>query len=347
MKGKSSKIRIAIVGATGYSGFELLRLLSKHPQAEIKAAVGKESVGKSLSEVFPTVLDLPIVALDSVNFNEIDLAFFCLPHGENAGHIVELANKFLLAGAKVIDLGDTFRISDSEVFQKWHQMPHVAPQLLNEFIYGIPELHADAIKGSRCVANPGCYPTSILLPLAPLLKGNLVGKGSLVIDSKSGVSGAGRKASTPLLYVEAAENVTPYAVGRSHRHIAEIQDNLNLYSSSSMPVPFVFTPHLVPVRQGLLSTIYVPLNEGVDAQHVRSCLIEFYKASAFVRILPEGRVASMRHAIGTNLCVISVSHVENMAIICSAIDNLYKGSAGQAIQNMNLMFGLSETEGLQ
>jgi len=249
----------------------------------------------------------------------------------------------LESGARVVDLSADFRLADVHVYEKWYKSAHPATHLLSEAVYGLTEFAREALPGARLVANPGCYPTSILLPLLPLLEKNLVA-GTIIADSKSGVSGAGRAPKQHTHFVEVAGNFGPYSIGRSHRHLPEIEQQLRAWSQTAPPL--IFSPHLLPVPRGILSTIYVPLSEDAGADTVRQLWLDRFGEEPFVKILPSGELPSLAHVNYTNRCVMNATLAGNMLIVTSAIDNLIKGAAGQAVQNMNVMFGLAETEAL-
>lgn len=333
-------IQVGIVGATGYTGVELVKILSRHPNVEIKFATSDSYVGKKLSEAFPCPYDIPLVAHDAAPLDEIDVAFLALPHGASA----DFAKRALAAGAKVVDLSADFRLHDKEVYKKFYGLDHHVPDLLPQAVYGLPEIHREQIKKTNLLANPGCYPTSVILGLQPLVRAGAT-DGTIIVDSKSGVSGAGRKATLGNSFVEVNENFAPYNIGRVHRHLSEMEQELQAIAPKTK---LIFSPHLLPVNRGILSTMYVQLNNGWNDKSLRDLYTETYHAEPFVRILPSGQIASIAHSNYTNYCHISVHHVAevNQAIICASIDNLVKGASGQAVQNMNLMVGVDETTAL-
>jgi N-acetyl-gamma-glutamyl-phosphate reductase len=334
-------VRVGIFGATGYTGVELARLLWRHPQVEIAFATSESSAGERLTAVSPTAPDLTLVHPDEAPLDAADAVFLCLPHGAAAPTAVIA----LGAGAKVIDLSADFRLRDPAAYARWYKLEHPAPDLLWEAVYGLTELVRAQLPGARLVANPGCYPTSILLPLYPLLRTGAVRLGGTIIaDSKSGVSGAGRAPKPDTHFVEVADNFSPYTIGRSHRHLSEMDQALAEWSKA--PPTLLFSPHLLPVPRGILSTIYVPLAAGWDEARMRELYAETYGGEPFVQVLPPGRLATLAHANWTNRCVFSLTVAEETLIVVSAIDNLIKGASGQAIQNMNAMFHLDETAGL-
>ena len=333
-------IRVGILGATGYTGIELVRILTRHPQAEIKFATSDSYAGKKLSDAFPCAFDIPLIAHDAAPLEQIDVAFLALPHGASADY----AKRALDVGARVIDLSADFRLHDAAAYKKWYGLDHHAPELLPQAVYGLPEIHREKIKSAKLVANPGCYPTSVVLGLAPILRAG-ASNGTIIVDSKSGVSGAGRKATLSNSFVEVNENFAPYNIGRTHRHLSEMEQELKEIRETA---EIIFAPHLLPVNRGILSTMYVRLNNGWNEKTLRDLYSETYHAEPFVRVLPSEQIASLVHSNYTNYCTISIHHVTEagQAIICASIDNLIKGASGQAVQNMNLMFGLEETAGL-
>ena len=364
-----NSLRIGILGASGYTGAELVRLLSCHPQADIALLTADRRAGASYAEVFPHLggLDLPgLIALEDVEWPGVDLdvVFCALPHGTTQEVIAGLlhANQpavldevlhetsgalaAAIAGQpRVIDLSADFRLFDTAAYAQWYGHEHQAPGLQQEAVYGLTELTREAVKGARLVANPGCYPTSALLPLAPLLAAEQIEGEDIIIDAKSGVTGAGRGAKEQNLFSEVSEGVHAYGVA-SHRHMPEIEQALALAAGRAITVNF--TPHLMPISRGILSSIYVRLKPGVSADDLRQTLIERYADEPFVRVVPKGVSPATRHVRGSNHCLIGVfaDRLPGRAIILSVIDNLVKGASGQAVQNMNVMFGLEETAGL-
>lgn len=328
-------IRVGIYGATGYTGFEVLRLLARHPDVTIGFAAARSAAGQTLRDIFPTTLEVPIIHPDETDPASVDFVFSCLPHGSSMPTVV----RALAAGSRVIDLSADFRLHTTDAYTRWYQQPHDAPQLLGEAIYGLPELHRADIRTARLVANPGCYPTTVILALAPLVRAGLLADTTVIADSKSGVSGAGRGLSLTTHFSEAHENFSAYKVGHRHRHIAEMEQETGLH--------VIFSPHLLPVVRGILSTIYINLHPGTTAAALHAAYA-LYDDEPFVAVLPE-RLPELRHAVHTNLCVIGthlIDEASGRAILVSVADNLIKGAAGQAIQNMNLMADLPETQGL-
>ncbi|TAN58813.1 MAG: N-acetyl-gamma-glutamyl-phosphate reductase [Magnetospirillum sp.] len=339
-----TEVKVAILGASGYTGAELVRLLALHPNFHITAMTGDRKAGQPMAAVFPhlATLSLPdLVAIDQVDFAAVDAVFCCLPHGTTQEVIAGLP-----AHVKIVDLSADFRLFDVDTYAQWYGHEHRAPALQKQAVYGLTELARAKIAGARLVANPGCYPTSVQLPLIPLLDKGLISAEDIVIDAKSGVSGAGRAAKEPNLFTEVAEGIHPYGIA-SHRHAPEIEQGLS--DAAGKPVLVTFTPHLMPMSRGMLSTIYVKLTGANTAAALRAALAERFRGEAFVHVLPEGVVPATRHARGSNFCLINVfdDRIKGRAIITAVIDNLVKGASGQALQNMNLMFGLPETLGLE
>jgi len=339
-------VKVGIFGATGYTGVELVKLLSRHGQARIVFAHSESHAGARLSDVLPCPYDIPLLSADDAPMQAVDLVFSCLPHGPSA----ELCKRALDAGRRVIDLSADFRLRDATTYAHWYGHPHPYPDLLKIAVYGLPEIHRGAIAGAQLVANPGCYPTSIILGLLPLLEAGALADPVVIADSKSGVSGAGRKASLATHFVEVNESLSPYNIGRMHRHVPEIEQMLGALwnGASSAPLRIIFSPHLLPISRGILSMLYVKVNPL--REDWRELFRRRFAGEPFVRVLPEGQIASIAHAAHTNYAVLSVHPVAGMAghlQIVSCLDNLVKGASGQAIQNMNIMFGLDETEGLR
>jgi N-acetyl-gamma-glutamyl-phosphate reductase len=338
----NSKIKVGVFGASGYTGLETVRLISQHPVARLVFATSESAVGKSLSDIYPVTWDRPLISAAEAPLAQVDVVFCCLPHAASMPTVVAARE----AGVRVIDLSADFRLADVDLYQTWYRVPHEAPRLLKEAVYGLTELNWSQICETDLLANPGCYPTSILLALVPLLQLNLLDTvAPIIADSKSGVSGAGRKATLKTHFVEVNENLSPYNIGRQHRHLAEMAQIIDTLGGDGDQL--IFSPHLVPISRGMLSTIYVSLTEDVSATTVREIFIDRYSAAPFVHILPAGQLATMAHTQRTNFCAISLTSVNpRQVILCSSIDNLGKGAAGQALQNFNLMFGLEETAGL-
>ncbi len=333
-------IQVGIVGATGYTGIELVKILSRHPEVEIAFATSDSYEGKKLSDAFPCAYDIPLIGHDSAPLDKADVVFLALPHGASADY----AKRALDAGARVVDHSADFRLHDAAVYQKFYGLAHHVPELLPQAVYGLTEIHRAEIKATKLVANPGCYPTGIILGLAPILRAG-ASEGTIIVDSKSGVSGAGRKPSQTTHFCEVYDNFAPYNIGRTHRHLSEIEQELQAIDSKAK---IIFSPHLLPVNRGIVSTMYVRLAEGWDGSRIRDLFTDAYQNEPFVRVLPAGQTATLAHSVYTNYCVISLHPVPDVGqvIICTSIDNLIKGASGQAVQNMNLMFGCQETTAL-
>ncbi len=338
----SSEIKVGVYGASGYTGFEAIALLRKHPAVKLIFATSESDAGKSLRDIYPVPWDIPLTASAEAPLDEVAAVFCCLPHGASMAAVAAARQ----AGVRVIDLSADFRLADPAVYQKWYGLPHASPDLLPEAVYGLPELYRTRIRTTSLVANPGCYPTTILLALYPLLQARLLDRSAPIIaDSKSGVSGAGRKPTLKTHFVEANENMSPYNIGRSHRHVAEMVQVINGLAGPGEQL--VFSPHLVPVSRGMLSTIYVSLAADLSPEAAQSLYEACFAGEPFVRVLPPGQLASMAHTQRTNLCALSVTPLDTRRLIlCASIDNLGKGAAGQAVQNFNILFNLPETEGL-
>ncbi len=337
-------INAAIIGASGYTGAELVRLLSSHTEVKITTLVAESNAGKKVGDIYPhlAIYNLPkLIKLTEVNWSELDVAFCCLPHATSQEIILNIPKHI-----KVIDLSADFRLFDVEIYAKWYGGEHKAPELQKEAVYGLSEHAREEIKRARIVACPGCYPTSASLPLVPLLKAKLIELDQIIVDSKSGITGAGRSAKVDNLFAEINEGTKAYGVC-NHRHIAEMEQTFSNISGEEIFVHF--TPQVVPMNRGILSNVYVRPKTGVKADDIRKCLAEAYKDEPFVFVMEEGQYPSTRHVQGTNANLITVSkgRTENIVVITSVIDNLVKGASGQAVQNMNIMFGFDETLGLK
>ncbi|MDZ7372851.1 MAG: N-acetyl-gamma-glutamyl-phosphate reductase [candidate division KSB1 bacterium] len=338
------EIRVAIAGVTGYTGAELVRYLSRHASVKIVGASSESLAGETLGSLHPSLYgpasELQLVGLERLLETEADVFFLCLPHGQAAAVAGQLAER----GKKVIDLSADFRLPNANLYRQWYGVEHPCPQRLAEAAYGLSELYREQIRQARVVANPGCYPTAALLALSPLLREGLVSTKGIVIDAKSGLSGAGKTPKPHLHFVEANESVSPYNAGRTHRHVPEI--DWYLTEAAGEKVEVLFTPHLVPMDRGILETIYVRLREGVEAQDLLDCWREAYRGEAFVRVLPKSLPCTKRVA-WTNVCELGIGWVgDGIGVLVAAIDNLGKGASGQAVQNLNILFGLDEREGL-
>ena len=340
----AQKIRIAVLGASGYTGADLVRLALNHPQVEIVALAANQKAGQTMADIWPHFAPYPalprLIRADAVDWSQVDAVFGCLPHAASA----ELLST--LKDTRIIDLSADFRLLDAEVYGEWYGVTHPAPHLLADAVYGLTEMARPRLKDARLVACPGCYPTAALLALLPLAEAGLITPSNITINALSGVSGAGRGLKESNLFVEVAEAVAPYAVGR-HRHMPEIEQELG--RGFGAPVTVSFTPHLVPMNRGELETITVELPPGRTAEDLRTAFAARYAEEPFVHLLPEGVAPATRMVRGSNHVVLNAfpDRVPGRAIVIVAIDNLVKGSSGQAIQNMNLMFGLTETMGLE
>jgi N-acetyl-gamma-glutamyl-phosphate reductase len=335
-------IKIAIVGGTGYTGVELLRLLAQHPEADVRAITSRKDAGTPVAQMFPSLrgrYDLAFTDPKDAGLAGCNVVFFATPHGVAMAQAREL----LSAGVRIVDLAADFRLQDPQLFERWYKMPHACPDLLREAVYGIPEINREAIRKARIVGNPGCYPTAVQLGFLPLLEAGLVDTQHLIADCKSGVSGAGRKAELSLAFAEASDNFAAYGVA-GHRHAPEIVQGLNRASGDT--VRLVFTPHLTPMIRGIFATLYAPLRDR-DAD-LQTLYEKRYANEPFVDVMPAGSQPDTRSVRASNVLRIAVHRPpdSDLALVLAVEDNLVKGSAGQAIQNMNLMFGLPETTGL-
>lgn len=340
--GSTTLIKAGIVGATGYTGVELLRLLARHPEVTVTEVTSRAEAGIPVSQVFPNLrryVDLAFTAPDTDRLAECDVVFFATPNGT-----AMLSTPALLErGVKVIDLSADFRIRDAALWSKWYKLEHACPELLGEAVYGLPEMNREAVRTARLVANPGCYPTAVQLGFLPLLRAGLVDPARLIADAKSGVSGAGRKAEIGSLMSECGESFKAYAI-TGHRHLPEIEQGLN--TASSEPVGLTFVPHLVPMIRGIQASLYATLRDtSVDLQQLFE---DFYAGEPFVDVLPQGQSPETRSVRGSNHLQLSVVRPQggDTVVVFAVEDNLVKGAAGQAVQNMNLMFGLPETMGI-
>ncbi len=344
--------KAGIAGATGYIGYELITLIHRHPRLEIAWLTSERNAGKRFNQVFSTPWDYPLISLADayLRTDEVDVVFLCLPHAES----MEAVSRFYAAGVRVIDLSADFRLKDINTYKRWYGAEHTAPQLCAEARYGLSELFRGELSGARLIANPGCYPTSVNLGLFPLARAGWLGE-RVIVDSKSGVSGAGRKTNLTYQFVEANENITPYSVGHRHRHIAEMEQVLGAANGGGpgRTLRFLFTPHLLPVNRGILSTMYVDVSAGVTEERIRELYAENYAGEPFIHLLPPGEQASLAHTVGTNRCAIGITQADpsqpdgSEFVITASIDNLVKGGSGQAIQNYNIAAGLDETAGLK
>ncbi|MRV73213.1 N-acetyl-gamma-glutamyl-phosphate reductase [Duganella sp. FT92W] len=337
-------IKVGIVGGTGYTGVELLRLLAVHPQVQLTAITSRKEDGLPVADMYPSLrghVNLAFSAPDKVDLTQCDVVFFATPHGVAMAQ----APVLLKAGVKVIDLAADFRIKDLAVFEKTYKIPHTAPQLIDEAVYGLPELNRDDIKGANLIANPGCYPTTMQLGFVPLLKAGLVDAGNLIADCKSGVSGAGRKAEIGILFSESSDNFKAYGVS-GHRHTPETVAQLQRFSKDK--VNLIFTPHLVPMIRGMHSTLYARLTKEISNEELQKLFEDAYQDQPFVDVMPWGSHPETRSTRGANVLRLALHRPDNgnTVIVLVAQDNLVKGASGQAVQCMNLMFGLEEGTGL-
>ncbi len=338
-------LRIGIVGASGYTGVELARILSGHPRAEITVVTSRQHAGQPLSRIFPSLrgcVDTVCVNPSPVELaRQADFFFTAVPHKP----AMDIVPPLLAAGRKVVDLSADFRIRDVALYEQWYQK-HSSSELIKEAVYGLPELYRQQIKNARLVANPGCYPTSVALGLAPLLREHLLDPATIIIDAKSGTTGAGRAANVASLYCEVADGFRAYKVGGTHRHIPEMEQELSLLAAE--PVTITFTPHLLPVSRGILSTMYARLDHDVSETELQELFDDTYRDEQFVRVCPAGTLPATQYVRGSNYCDIGfkVDRRTGRIIVITAIDNIAKGAAGQAVQNMNLMNNLDEAAGL-
>ncbi len=339
----SDKLKIGILGASGYTGADLIRLLSCHPHADIQLLTANAHAGKPLASVYPHLggLDLPdLLKAEDADWAELDVVFCGLPHGTSQEIIAKIPKLVV-----VIDLSADFRLRDMDTYAQWYGHEHQAPELQSDAVYGLTEFYRQELKQARLIACPGCYPTAALLLLLPLVKAGLIQSDDIVIDAKSGVTGAGRSVKEQNLFSEVADGLHPYGIA-SHRHAPEIEQELSAALGNETIVSF--TPHLIPMNRGELLTTYVRLNKDVSVADLRTQLQDRYENEPFVRVVPDGMVPATRHVRGSNYCLLGVyeDRVPGRAILVSTLDNLVKGSSGQAVQNMNVRFGFDETLGL-
>ncbi len=338
-------IKVGIIGVSGYTGVELARILSNCPNVDLKVVTSRQYDGQPLSTVFPSLKNITDIICENLSVSDLvkraDFFFTAVPHKTAMAIVPDL----LEAGKKVVDLSADFRLNDAGTYEKWYQ-PHTAKKYLNEAVYGLPEIYRNSIKNARLVANPGCYPTSVILGLAPLLKAGKINPSTIVVDSKSGASGAGRAANTATLFCEVSEGFKAYNVG-VHRHTPEMEQEINKLCGSEVNVSF--TPHLLPMSRGILSTIYATLDQPAGDDEIHGLYSDFYKNDFFVRLNDIGFYPATQFVRGSNFCDIGIKTDSrtNRVVVLSAIDNIVKGAAGQAVQNMNLMCGLNETQGLE
>ncbi|NJM41738.1 MAG: N-acetyl-gamma-glutamyl-phosphate reductase [Anaerolineae bacterium] len=361
----NARINVGIFGATGYTGIELVKLLGRHGKAHLQFAHSESNPGLKLSDVLPCPYDIKLIKSDDAPLSDIDMVFSCLPHAASA----ELCKRVLDAGKRVVDFSADFRLRNVGVYNETYKHTHPHPELLGQAVYGLPEVYRADIAETDLVGNPGCYPTSVILGSLPLLELGALADPVIIADSKSGVSGAGRKPSQTTHFVEVNESLNPYNIGHVHRHVPEIEQELNANwllvnadgtsitnnqstnnQSTNQPITLLFQPQLLPISRGMLSMLYFKLTPEAQKQDWHSLFARRYSDEPFMRVLPKGQIATIAHVNHTNYCAISVHQqtgtLADRLIVVSCIDNLIKGASGQALQNMNLMFGCDEREGL-
>jgi N-acetyl-gamma-glutamyl-phosphate reductase len=338
------KVKVGIVGGTGYTGSELLRLLARHPQAEVTAITSRGEAGVLVAQLFPSLrgeLDLAFTTPDESNLTACDVVFFATPHGVAAAQ----AGVLTAAGVKVIDLAADFRLQDLVLWEKWYAHKHPAPELVPASVYGLPEANRDAIRNAKIIANPGCYPTATQLALMPLIENNLIDVADIVVDAKSGISGAGRGAKVDMLFAETYDSFKAYGLN-GHRHLPEIEERLSIMANK--PVNITFVPHLLPIIRGIEITAYANLTQEITLNELQQLFETRYANESFVDVMPTGSTPETRTVKGTNHCRLAIYRPQgrNKVVVTSVIDNLTKGAAGQAVQNMNILFNLPESMGL-
>ncbi|BBP46809.1 N-acetyl-gamma-glutamyl-phosphate reductase [Thiosulfatimonas sediminis] len=339
------KVKVGIVGGTGYTGVELLRILAAHPQAEVTMITSRSEEGVALADMYPNLrghYDLRFSVPDSAQLKTCDIVFFATPHGVAMSMAAELTD----AGVKIIDLAADFRIENLTVWSKWYGMEHTEASLFDKVAYGLPEYYREQIKQAQIIANPGCYPTSTMLGALPLLKNNLVDVNNIIVDGKSGVSGAGKGANVAMLGAEMSESFKAYGVA-GHRHLPEMKEKMAQIGGREVGLTFV--PHLVPMIRGMENTIYATMTSEMSQAQLQELYEETYKDEPFVDVMPAGSLPETRMVKGSNMCRIAIYRPvgSSQVVVTSVIDNLVKGAAGQAVQNMNILFGIDETMGLQ
>ena len=338
-------IRVGVLGATGYAGIETVRILTMHPDVKITKLISHSFVGKRISDVYPSFKNVCDIVCEELDVDDIakncDLVFTALPHGASKEVIPSIYEK----GIKIIDLSGDFRYDSKEVYEKWYGEPHCAPEILEKAVYGLCEIHRDKIKDATIVGNPGCYTTCSILALYPLLKAGVVKHDNIIIDAKSGVSGAGRTEKLPYSFCECTENSKAYKIA-THRHTSEIEQELGHAADAEVLVSF--TPHLIPQKRGILATSYANLTDDISDEEIYNLFAEFYKGEYFIRVHKPGSLPETKNVVGSNFMEIGfkVDHRLKRIVVSSVIDNLYKGAAGQAVQNMNIMMGLDEKTGI-
>jgi N-acetyl-gamma-glutamyl-phosphate reductase len=339
--------QVAVLGASGYTGAELVRLLLRHPQAEIKGLTADRRAGQTMAEVFPQFADIALprlVTIEELDASALDLVFCALPHGTTQTVIKGLMEKH--ADLKIVDLSADFRLQDVKAYEKWYGHAHQAPELQKDAVYGLVEIYRDEIKQARLVANPGCFTTTSILAMVPLLEAGAIDPDSIIIDSKTGMTGAGRSAKETMLFSEVSEGIHAYGVAH-HRHMSELDQEFSL--AAKRAVTPSFTPHLAPMNRGIYATHYVRTEGKTGADQVHRVLADFYSGEPFVQVLPVGAVPQSRHVRGSNHVQIGViaDRTPGKVIVIATLDNLVKGASGQAVQNMNVMLGYAETAGLE
>jgi len=334
-------IRAGIYGATGYAGHELLDILARHPQVDVVFAASETYAGQRYCDVYPCAHEHVLVPPGDAPLDRTDVAFLCTPHHASA----EIGKRVLDAGCKCIDLSADFRLHDVAVYEQWYGH-HPVPELLPEAAYGLTEVYRERVAGARLVANPGCYPTAPVLALYPLLREGIVTDERIIVDAKSGASGAGATSTSKTHFCAIAENLSAYSVGHAHRHVPEMEQELR--AVAGRPLRVVFSPHLLPVVRGILSTIYVSVDPAWTPERLLALWRDVYAGEPFIQVLDAGRLATLAHVVRTNRCALSLAPAgrDGEYILVTALDNLVKGASGQAVQNMNVMFGLDETMGL-
>lgn len=339
------QLSVGIVGGTGYTGSELLRLLARHPRVQITTITSRAEAGVPVAQLFPSlrgVTDIAFSTPEDARLTECDVVFFATPHGVAAAQAQELVD----AGVKIIDLAADFRLQNLAVWEKWYGQAHPSPALVPESVYGLPEITREHIRSARIIGNPGCYPTATQLALAPLIEHQLIDLQDIVIDAKSGISGAGRAAKVDMLFAETYDSFKAYAV-QGHRHLPEIEERVSVMAGTQVNITFV--PHLLPMIRGIEVTVYANLTQDISVQALQTLFEQRYAEESFVDVMPPGSTPETRTVKGTNGCRLAVYRPQgrNKVVVTSVIDNLTKGAAGQAIQNMNLLFSLPETMGLE
>lgn len=333
-------VRVGVIGATGYTGYELNQLLQRHPHATIAWLTSQSSAGKRMSDLYPTPDETILIRQEDAALADVDVAFLCLPHGASMDAVANVR----AAGIPAIDLSADYRLLDPDVYRSWYGLEHTQKALLEEATYGLCEVNREQIAHAELIGNPGCYPTTVNLGLWPLARAGVLGP-RVIVDAKSGVSGAGRKLRLNTHFVEANENFSPYSIGYAHRHIAEMELVLGPFVPD---LQVTFSPHLLPVNRGILSTIYIEVAPELSERAVRELYLDAYENEPFIHLLPAGELATLRHSVYSNRCVIALTPLPRPGqwIITVSEDNLLKGASGQAVQNMNIMFGLPESAGL-